>query len=63
LILLHEIGIVSIKAQDVNFELPMQPITAMRNAMGPEHGGSGIPIDKDSYMEAYKYWNHHANVK
>jgi len=41
----------------------MQPITAMRNAMGPEHGGSGIPIDKDSYMEAYKYWNHHANVK
>ena len=27
-------GIVAIKAQDANHELPMQPITMMRNALG-----------------------------
>jgi len=55
-------GIVSIKAQDVNHELPMTPITAMRNALGKEEGGSGIPIDRCAYMEAYKYWNSNANI-
>jgi len=55
-------GIVSIKAQDVDHELPMTPITAMRNALGKEHGGSGIAIDRDAYMEAYNYWKDHATV-
>jgi hypothetical protein len=55
-------GIVSIKAQDVDSELPMTPITAMRNALGKAEGGSGIPIDRDSYMEAYEYWKDHATV-
>jgi hypothetical protein len=55
-------GIVSIKAQDVDYELPMLPITAMRNALGLEEGGSGIPLDRDAYMAAYKYWNDHATV-
>jgi hypothetical protein len=49
-------GIVSIKAQDVDHELPMTPITAMRNALGVKEGGSGIPLDRDQYMEAYNYW-------
>jgi len=55
-------GIVSIKAQDIDKELPMNPITNMRNALGKEHGGSGIPIDRDSYMEAVNYWKDHAVV-
>jgi len=55
-------GIVSIKAQDVNHEIPMTPITAMRNALGKEEGGSGIPLDKDSYMKAYEYWDTHAGI-
>lgn len=55
-------GIVSIKSQDVDFELPMQPITAMRNALGADEGGSGIPLDRDKYMEAYNYWKDHAVV-
>jgi Protein of unknown function (DUF3228) len=55
-------GIVSIKAQDVPHELPMTPITAMRNALGKEEGGSGIPINREQYMEAYKYWNTHAII-
>ena len=44
-------GIVSIKAQDVDYELPMQPITSMRNALGEEHGGSGVPLNRDEYMK------------
>lgn len=55
-------GIVSVKAQDVDYELPMTPITAMRNALGKEEGGSGIPIDREAYMEAYRYWKDHANI-
>jgi hypothetical protein len=55
-------GIVSIKAQDVDFELPMTPITCMRNALGKEEGGSGIPLDRKAYMESVDYWKDHANI-
>jgi hypothetical protein len=55
-------GIVSIKAQDTEYELPMTPITAMRNALGKEEGGSGIPLDREAYMEAVSYWKRHATV-
>ena len=50
-------GIVSIKAQDVDYEIPMTPITAMRNALGKDEGGSGVPIDREAYMEAYRFWD------
>jgi hypothetical protein len=53
-------GIVSIKAQDVDYELPMNPITVMRNSLGKDEGGSGVPLDRDAYMEAVNYWK--ANV-
>src|SRR5690606_9609964 len=43
-------GIVSIKAQNVNVETPMQPITMLRNALGQEEGGSGIPLDRKEYL-------------
>lgn len=55
-------GIVSIKAQDVDNELPMTPITAMRNALGKDQGGSGVEVVREAYMEAYEYWQGHANV-
>ena len=55
-------GIVSIKAQDVDYELPMNPITIMRNSLGKEEGGSGVPIDREVYMAAYTYWNDNASV-
>jgi len=55
-------GIVSIKAQDCDYEIPMTPITSMRNALGKEEGGSGVLLDRDAYMEAFKYWNTHATV-
>jgi len=55
-------GIVSIKAQDVDYEIPMTPITSMRNALGKDEGGSGVPLIREAYMESYEYWNNHANV-
>lgn len=55
-------GIVSIKAQDVDRELPMTPITAMRNALGKDQGGSGVELVREAYMEAVDYWKGHANV-
>jgi len=53
-------GIVSIKATDVDYELPMNPITIMRNALGKEEGGSGVPLDREAYMKSVEYWS--ANV-
>ena len=55
-------GIVSIKAQDVDHELPMQPITMMRNTMISE-GGSGEQIDRAAYDAAVAYWSTHAPIQ
>jgi hypothetical protein len=55
-------GIVSIKAQDVDQELPMTPITAMRNALGKDEGGSGVPMNREEYLKAVAYWKDHAVV-
>jgi len=55
-------GIVSIKAQDVDHEHPMTPITAMRNALGKDQGGSGVDLVREAYIEAVDYWKDHANV-
>ncbi|KAF4027805.1 hypothetical protein GN244_ATG20562 [Phytophthora infestans] len=57
------VGIVSIKAQDEDHELPMKPITMMRNAVGKEQGGSGVPLDRGEYMKAVEYWRNHAVIK
>ncbi|GAB9472069.1 Voltage-gated ion channel [Globisporangium polare] len=56
-------GIISVKAQDVDHELPMNPITVMRNALGKEEGGSGVPLDRNAYLESVEYWKNHALVK
>jgi len=55
-------GIVSIKAQNEDYELPMNPITQMRNALGKEEGGSGIPLDRKEYMKSVEYWTANVNV-
>jgi len=59
----YEWGIVSIKPQDVDYELPMQPITMMRNALGKEEGGSGVPLNREKYMEAVEFWSKNAMIK
>ena len=42
-------------------EIPMAPITMMRNALGVEEGGSGVPIDRDAYRRSVAFWETHAN--
>jgi len=42
---------------------PMPPITMMRNALGIEEGGNGVPLDKADYIAACGYWNTHAMVR
>lgn len=55
-------AIISVKAQMENYEIPMQPITMMRNALGVEEGGSGISIDRSKYEASVAYWNTHATL-
>jgi hypothetical protein len=42
-------------------EIPMAPITMMRNALGVEEGGSGVPIDRDAYRRSVAFWERNAN--
>jgi Protein of unknown function (DUF3228) len=55
--------IISVKAQDVDHELPMTPITIMRNALGKEEGGSGVLLNREEYLKSVEYWRKHALVK
>ena len=56
----YDWAIISIKGQLEPFETPMSPITAMRNALGKEEGGSGVPLDRAKYLAAVSYWEKHA---
>jgi hypothetical protein len=42
-------------------EIPMAPITMMRNALGVEEGGSGVPMDRAAYRRAVEFWESNAN--
>lgn len=55
-------SIVSVKFQDEDYETPMTPITMMRNALGKEYGGSGVPLDIKKYEESVKYWSENAII-
>ncbi len=59
----YDYGIISVKPQDVDCETPMQPITMMRNALGKEHGGSGVGLDFDKYKESVQFWTRFATLK
>ena len=42
-------------------ETPMAPVTMMRNALGVEEGGSGVPLDREAYRRSVEFWQGHAN--
>lgn len=42
-------------------EIPMTPITMMRNALGVAEGGSGVPLDADAYRRSVEFWSRNAN--
>ena len=42
-------------------EIPMAPITMMRNALGVAEGGSGVPLDREAYGRSVEFWSRNAN--
>ncbi|MGJ4804010.1 DUF3228 family protein [Luteimonas sp. SDU82] len=42
-------------------EIPMAPITMMRNALGVEEGGSGVSLDREAYRRSVEFWEANAN--
>ncbi|GMU43308.1 MAG: DUF3228 family protein [Xanthomonadales bacterium] len=42
-------------------EIPMAPITMLRNALGVAEGGSGVPLDRQAYCRSVAFWEAHAN--
>jgi hypothetical protein len=56
-------GIVAILGQMHDQEEPINPATQMRNALGTEFGGSGFPLDEDTYHLAVDFWNKNATIK
>ena len=56
-------GIISIKPLNVNHELPFVPMTIMRNSLGKNEGGSGVPIDRKKYMEGVEFWSKNVELK
>lgn len=56
-------GIVAILGQSHNGVEPMKPETMIRNALGIKEGGSGVPLDREKYMESVNFWDKNATVK
>ena len=56
-------GIISIKPLNIGHELPFVPITIMRNSLGKNEGGSGVPIDRKKYMEGVEFWSKNVELK
>ncbi len=42
-------------------EIPMAPVTMMRNALGVAEGGSGVPLDAEAYRRSVAFWSANAN--
>jgi len=56
-------GAVAILGQMSSEEEVMKPITMMRNALGIEEGGSGVPIDREAYKKSVDFWSNNATVR
>lgn len=56
-------GVVAILGQSHSNEEPMKPETMLRNALGVEEGGSGVPLDKKEYLKSVDFWSKNATLK
>ena len=56
-------GVVAILGQESHEPEPMKPATILRNALGKEEGGSGVPIDREEYEKSVAFWKDYATVK
>lgn len=53
-------GVVGCLATAQPEEIPMAPMM-MRNALGVEEGGSGVPLDREAYRRSVEFWSANAN--
>lgn len=53
-------GVVGCLGTEQKMETPIAPITMLRNALGVEEGGSGVPLDREAYLESVAFWDQHA---
>jgi hypothetical protein len=58
-----EYGAIAAFAVSGNSIDPMVPITMMRNALGCEEGGNGVPLNRDLYMQSVEFWNKNILIK
>ena len=54
-------GVVGCMYTNEPAEIPMAPITMMRNALGVAEGGSGVALDQEAYMRSVAFWSMNAN--
>lgn len=54
-------GVVGCLATAEPEEIPMAPITMLRNALGVEEGGSGVSLDREAYRRSVEFWERNAN--
>lgn len=58
-----DFGIVSINAElSYGVSCPMDPNTHLRNALGVEFGGNGVPLNRKEYEEACVFWAKHIKI-
>lgn len=55
-------GVVAILGQSHPNEEKMKPETMLRNALGVEEGGSGVPLNREAYLESVTFWEKNATV-
>ena len=56
-----DFGVVGCMYTTLPEEMPMAPVTMMRNALGVDEGGSGVPLDHAAYRRSVAFWEAHAN--
>lgn len=54
-------GVVGCLYTDQPAEIPMAPVTMMRNALGVAEGGSGVALDPVAYRRSVAFWSANAN--
>lgn len=54
-------GIVGCLYTEQPQDIPMAPITMMRNALGVTEGGSGVALDRAAYQRSVAFWDANAN--
>jgi len=55
-------GVVAILGQMYPHEEPINPTTMVRNHLGEKFGGSGFPINEETYKKSVDFWTNNAVI-